>query len=60
MDIAAMSVVLNHSQLKQGASIELVKKAMDHSEQQGAALAEMLNSIKVPHPDLGNRIDLKG
>jgi len=63
LDIAAMSVVMNQAQVKQQASLSVMKSAMSTAESNGAALIEMLNSSSVsqaPHPSLGGQVDVKG
>ncbi len=62
VDIAALSVVMNQSQVKQQASLAVMKNAMSTAEMNGAALIEMMNqsSPAAPHPYLGGKIDLKG
>lgn len=62
MDIAAMSVVLNQAQVKQQASLSVLKKAMTSAETNAEGLIEMLNqsvSNSAPHPYLGNKIDIQ-
>lgn len=57
-----MSVVLNQAQVKQQASVSVMKSAMSTAEQNGQALIEMLNTSNAPqvqHPHLGSTIDLK-
>ena len=63
MDIAAMSVVMKQASLKQDASLAVMKNAMSLAEDNNNALMEMMQTSvgpKVPHPYLGNHIDLKG
>jgi len=62
MDIAALSVVMNQSQLKQQASLAIVKKAMTTAEVNGSQLIEMLEQStapNAPHPNLGGKIDIR-
>ena len=57
-----MSVVMNQAQVKQQASLSVMKSAMSTAEQEGEAFIEMLESSNVqqtPHPNLGKQIDLK-
>ncbi len=57
-----MSVVMNQAQVKQQASLSVMKSAMSTAEQDGEALIEMLessNAQQTPHPNLGKQIDLK-
>lgn len=63
LDIAAMSVVMNQAQVRQQASLSVMKSAMSTAESNGSALIEMLNSSSVSqasHPSLGGQIDVKG
>ncbi|MCT4619786.1 MAG: YjfB family protein [Marinisporobacter sp.] len=64
MDIAAMSMMLNQGKVQQQASLSVMKKAMDTSENNGKALTEMINtSTKTMelsvNPHLGGNLDLK-
>ncbi len=60
LDIAAMSVVMNQAQVKQQASLSVMKSAMSTAEQNGEAVIEMLQGSSAPqHPNLGSKIDLK-
>lgn len=62
MDIAALSIVMNQAQLKQQASLSVMKSAMNTAENNAAALIDMLNQSTgqtVSHPHLGHKIDLK-
>ncbi|HZW67705.1 MAG TPA: YjfB family protein [Pseudogracilibacillus sp.] len=58
MDIAKVSMAMSQAQLKQAASLSVMKKAMDTTEMSGDALVEMLNK-SVPHPYLGKSVDVK-
>lgn len=53
MDIAAMSIVMANTQVRRDASLAVMK-------QQGGQITGMLESASVPHPTLGNKIDVKG
>lgn len=55
MDIAALSIGMNQASLSQNVSIALTKKAMDSAEQNSIQLLKML---EVPHPTLGNSVDI--
>lgn len=62
MDVAKMSIVMNQALVKQQANLAVMKKAMNTAELTGDALIDMLHeSMKniVPHPYLGNNIDMK-
>ncbi|WP_208587574.1 YjfB family protein [Gracilibacillus suaedae] len=58
MDIAAMSIAMNQSQVKQQASVSLMDKALDQAESQSSDMVKMLESSMQPH--LGSNIDIKG
>lgn len=58
-----MSIAMNQAQVKQQASLSVLKSAMSTAEQDGAALINMLDSSGVSqasHPSLGTQIDVKG
>jgi len=58
-----MSVVMKQVQVKQQASLAVMKSAMSMAEENGNALIKMLNSATVrqaPHPHLGKHVDVKG
>jgi Putative motility protein len=57
MDIAALSVLMNQSQVQQQASISVMKMAMNTAQQNGAELTKMLEQSVQPH--LGSSINLK-
>jgi len=57
-----MSVVMNQAQVKQQASVSVMKSVMTTAEQNGEALIEMMQvseTPKAPHPNLGGKIDVK-
>lgn len=58
MDIAALSVVLSQSKVKQQASLAVMKNAMDTAKTNGNNLIHMLEkstSPQVSHPYLGKK-----
>ncbi len=57
MDIAALSIMMNHSQVKQQANISVMKMTMNTAEQNNMNLTKMLEQSVLPH--LGGKIDLK-
>ncbi|GEN54736.1 YjfB family protein [Halobacillus faecis] len=59
MDIAALSMAMSTTSLKQQSSLALMDKVKGDAEEKGNQMVEMLKQ-SVPHPDLGNRIDLRG
>jgi flagellin-like hook-associated protein FlgL len=56
MDIAALSIMMNQSQIQQQASISIMKIAMNTAEQNNSNITKMIESVQ---PHLGSRIDLK-
>jgi Putative motility protein len=57
MDIAALSVMMNQSQLQQQNSLSVMKMVMNTAEQNSVDFTKMLEQSVQPH--LGNTIDLK-
>ena len=57
MDIPALSIMMNHSQVKQQANISVMKMAMNTAEQNNVNLTKMLEQSVQPHT--GSKIDLK-
>ncbi|WP_163539829.1 YjfB family protein [Gracilibacillus sp. YIM 98692] len=58
MDVAAMSVIMSQSQVKQQASVSLMDKALNQAEQQSSDMVKMLEASAQPHK--GGNIDIKG
>jgi len=58
MDVAKISMAMSQAQLKQQASLAVLKKAMNTAEMAGEGLVNMLNQ-SVPHPHLGGKVDIK-
>lgn len=59
MDIAALSMAMSTTHLKQQASLSIMDKAMGDAESKGNQMVDMIEK-SIPHPNLGNRIDVKG
>ncbi|HLS67035.1 MAG TPA: YjfB family protein [Pseudogracilibacillus sp.] len=62
MDIAAMSMALSQANVKQQASLAVMKKAMTTTETNAQGLIDMLNQSvgnNAPHPYLGGKVDVK-
>ncbi|MBX0357842.1 YjfB family protein [Halobacillus sp. Nhm2S1] len=59
MDIAALSMAMSTTSLKQQSSLALMDKVKGDAEEKGNQMVEMLKQ-SVPHPDLGNRLNLRG
>ncbi len=57
MDIAALSVMMNQSQVQQQASLSVMKMAMNTAEQNSVNFTKMLEQSVQPH--LGGKIDMK-
>ncbi|ELK49071.1 YjfB family protein [Halobacillus sp. ACCC02827] len=58
MDIAALSMALSTTQLKQQTNLALMDKVMGDADTKGARMVEMMEN-SIPHPDLGNSLDIK-
>lgn len=63
MDIAALSIAMNESAVKQAASLATMKIAMDSATGNAAGLVEMLQKSKAMEqsvqPHLGGTIDVR-
>ncbi|WP_096202441.1 YjfB family protein [Bacillus sp. FJAT-45350] len=63
MNIAALSMAMNEGQVKQQASISIMKQAMGSAEQNADFLNKMMGDTKAleqaAQPHLGGSIDLK-
>ena len=66
MDIAALSMALSQMNVRQEASISIMKKTMDQAESNGHSVVEMLqdSSVKVMEqsvrPHIGSHVDIEG
>ncbi|QGU00401.1 hypothetical protein SYNTR_1807 [Candidatus Syntrophocurvum alkaliphilum] len=64
MDVAALSISLNESKLKQSASVSVLKMAMDTATQNCEMLTELMDNVKAMeqsvHPHIGGKIDVRG
>ena len=58
MDIAALAISMSQAQLMQNVSLAVTDKAMEAQQMQGQQLAEMMKTAAVPHPNLGQKIDI--
>ena len=63
MDIARLSMEINGAKLSQEFGMAVLKMAIDTAEDQGVAMAKLMEEstppIKIPaSPDLGNNIDI--
>lgn len=58
MDIAALSVALSQMNIRQEATVSVMKKSMDQAESNGASVVKMLEQSVQPH--IGKSVDLKG
>lgn len=59
IDIAKMSILMSQQQLKSDVSIQLMAKTMEMAEVSSESMTDMLETAAVPHPDLGQMIDIK-
>ncbi len=57
MDIAALSIMMNQSQVKQQANISVMKMTMNTAEQNNINLLKMLEQSVQPY--LGSKVDIK-
>ncbi|WP_081986995.1 YjfB family protein [Planococcus sp. CAU13] len=58
MDIAALSMALSQMNVRQEASISVMKKSMDQAESGGQDLIKMLEQSVQPH--IGGSVNVKG
>lgn len=61
MDIAAMSTMMSQANVRMEASIAIMDQIKNVAEMQGEQLIEMMqqsNTQTVPHPTLGQTIDI--
>lgn len=58
MDIAALSISINQSQLMQQVSLAVTKHAMEAQQQQVTQVAQLLQTVPISDPNLGNVIDI--
>lgn len=63
MDIAALSIISNQAQVKQQASISVMKMVMDNSTEQTQAMLEMASGMSSAlelsvNPRLGSKLDV--
>lgn len=57
MDIAALSMALSQMNVRQEATVSVMKKSMDQAETNGNSVVKMLEQSVQPH--LGKSIDIK-
>jgi Putative motility protein len=57
MDIPALSIMLNQSQLQQQVNLSVMKMAMNKAQQNSTNVIKMLEQSLQPH--IGSQIDLK-
>lgn len=58
MDITALSMALSQMNVRQEASISVMKNSMDQAEVNSESVVKMLEQSVQPH--LGGSVDLKG
>lgn len=58
MDIAALSIAMSQSQLMQNVSLAVADKVMETQQEQVQQMTELMESVHVPHPNLGQMIDI--
>lgn len=57
MDIAAVSMVMSQSRVKESAGIEVMKMALDTGKESATQMTEMIRNISVD-PNLGQHLDV--
>lgn len=58
MDIAALSMALSQMNIRQEATVSVMKKSMDQVESNGDSVVKMLEQSVQPH--MGGSVDIKG
>ncbi|MCM3611973.1 YjfB family protein [Planococcus sp. MERTA32b] len=58
MNIAALSVALSQMNVRQEATVSVMKKSMDQAESTGDSIVKMLEQSVQPH--IGGSVDIKG
>lgn len=58
MDIAALSMSLSQMNVRQEASVSILKKSLNQEEINGNNLVKMLEQTVQPH--IGGKIDIRG
>lgn len=58
MDIAALSMALSQMNVRQEATVSIMKKSMDQAETTGDSMVKMLEQSVQSH--LGGSVDIKG
>lgn len=58
MDIAALSMALSQMNVRQEATVSVMKKSMDQAETTGDSVVKMLEQSVQPH--IGGSLDIKG
>lgn len=58
MDIAALSMALRQMNVRQEATVSVMKKSMDQAESSGQDVVKMLEQSVQPH--VGGSVDIKG
>ena len=58
MDIAALSMAMSQSRVKESAGISVMKMAMDTGKETATQMTEMMKNVAVD-PDLGQRLDTR-
>ena len=66
MDIAALSMVLSQMNVRQEASVSIMKKTMDQAESNGQNIVKLIQESSVKameqsvRPHIGSQLDMKG
>ena len=66
MDIAALSMALSQMNVRQEASVSIMKKTMDQAESNGQSIVKLIQESSVKdmeqsvRPHIGSQLDMKG
>jgi len=58
MDIQSLSVDMSQAQVQEQAAVQVQSMELDTAKQQAQAVDNLLSTVPVPEPNLGQNIDL--
>jgi len=58
MDIQALSVDMSQANVQEQAAVQVQSMELDTARQQAEAVNDLISTVPVPDPNLGQRIDL--
>jgi len=58
MDIQALSVDMSQANVQEQAAVQVQSMELDTAKQQAEAVNDLVSTVPVPDPNLGQRIDL--